>query len=71
MLKRRTHGGTTSVPVSLGARSGCPENWVDSGYLPAIRIGRRVRIKRSNFDALLEESYTGGKRSPSEGIWDG
>lgn len=34
-------------------------NWIDSGYLPAIRIGRRVRVKRSDFDALLEASYTG------------
>ena len=39
----------------------------DSGFLPANRIGRRVRIKRSDFDALLEASYTGGKRSPTEG----
>ena len=31
-------------------------NWIDSGCLPAIRIGRRVRVKRSDFDALLEET---------------
>ena len=45
-------------------------NWIDNGYLPAIRIGRRVRIKRSDFDALLEASYT-GTRQPSVGVWDG
>ena len=39
-------------------------NWIDSGYLPAIRIGRRVRVKRSDFDALLESSYTGRKQRP-------
>jgi excisionase family DNA binding protein len=45
-------------------------NWIDSGYLPAIRIGRRVRVKRSDFDALLEASYT-GNRQPSAGVWEG
>jgi hypothetical protein len=29
-----------------------------------------VRVKRSDFDALLEASYT-GKRETSPGIWDG
>jgi excisionase family DNA binding protein len=37
-------------------------DWIDSGYLPAIRIGRRVRVRRSDFDALLEASYTGTKQ---------
>ena len=45
-------------------------NWIDSGYLPAIRIGRRVRVKRSDFDALLEASYTGTKQPPA-GVWGG
>ena len=45
-------------------------NWIDSGYLPAIRIGRRVRVKRSDFDALLEASYTGSKQTPA-GVWGG
>ena len=25
-------------------------NWIDAGKLPAVHIGRRVRIKRSDFD---------------------
>ena len=45
-------------------------NWVDTGFMPAIRIGRRVRIKRSDFDALLEASYT-RKPATSAGVWDG
>ncbi len=47
-------------------------NWIDQGKLPAIHIGRRVRIRRSDFDRLLEQSYTGA--APREGdasIWDG
>lgn len=33
-------------------------------------MGRRVRVKRSDFDALLDASYT-GKREASPVIWDG
>ena len=28
-------------------------NWIDQGRLPAVRIGRRVRIKRADFEQLL------------------
>ncbi len=28
-------------------------NWIERGALPAIRIGRRVRVKRSDFEDLL------------------
>ncbi len=35
-------------------------NWIDQGSLPALRVGRRVRIKRSDFDRVLARSYTGG-----------
>jgi excisionase family DNA binding protein len=38
-------------------------NWIDQGSLPAIRVGRRVRIKRSDFDRLLEQGYTSGGES--------
>ena len=36
-------------------------NWIDQGSLPALRVGRRVRIKRSDFERVLEESYSGNK----------
>jgi excisionase family DNA binding protein len=32
-------------------------NWIDQGSLPAVRVGRRVRILRSDFDRLVEEGY--------------
>jgi excisionase family DNA binding protein len=55
-------------------------NWIDTGKLPAVRIGpRRVRIRRSDFDRLISERYTGTPPSakpprPIEtqpNIWDG
>jgi excisionase family DNA binding protein len=35
-------------------------NWIDQGSLPALRVGRRVRIRRSDFERLLSEGYSGG-----------
>ena len=50
-------------------------NWIDSGKLPALHLGRRVRIRSSDFDRLVEESYSGGSTGtvgiPASGsIWD-
>jgi excisionase family DNA binding protein len=39
-------------------------NWIDQGSLPALRVGRRVRIKRSDFERILDESYNGRAASP-------
>ena len=39
-------------------------NWIDQGSLPALRVGRRVRIKRSDFQRILDESYTGNATAP-------
>ena len=37
-------------------------NWIDAGSLPAVRIGRRVRIKREDFDRIVESGYGGGSQ---------
>jgi excisionase family DNA binding protein len=41
-------------------------NWIDQGSLPAVRIGRRVRIRQSDLDRLLEEGSTGQSASAGE-----
>jgi excisionase family DNA binding protein len=49
-------------------------NWIDQGSLPALRVGRRVRIKRSDFERVLAQSYTAGGHDagPSaEDFWGG
>jgi excisionase family DNA binding protein len=53
-------------------------NWIDQGSLPAVRVGRRVRIKRSDFQRVLEDGYSAGTHSgkdesgPSaEDFWGG
>jgi len=37
-------------------------NWIDQGSLPAVRVGRRVRIKRSDFDRIVEAGYQAAHR---------
>jgi excisionase family DNA binding protein len=34
-------------------------NWIDQGSLPATRVGRRVRIRRSDFERVLADGSTG------------
>ena len=34
-------------------------NWIDQGSLPAVRIGRRVRIRRADLDRILAQGMTG------------
>ena len=51
-------------------------NWIDQGSLPALRVGRRVRIKRSDFERVLADSYTAGAGVRNEGpsaedFWSG
>jgi excisionase family DNA binding protein len=52
-------------------------NWIDQGRLPALRVGRRVRIRRSDLERVLEESsieVAGAPRAggPSaEDFWGG
>lgn len=33
-------------------------NWIDQGSLRALRVGRRVRIRREDFQALIAQRYT-------------
>jgi excisionase family DNA binding protein len=39
-------------------------NWIDQGSLPAVKVGRRVRIKQSDLEAILEAGYRSGSGAP-------
>jgi len=39
-------------------------NWIDQGSLPAVRVGRRVRIRRTDLDRILEQGYQGNVPPP-------
>jgi len=42
-------------------------NWIEQGSLPALRVGRRVRIKRSDLERVLEEGYRAGTPAARQG----
>jgi excisionase family DNA binding protein len=48
------------VAANLKLNQQTVRNWIDRGELPALRVGRRVRIKRSDYERLLEDGYSGG-----------
>lgn len=49
-------------------------NWIDQGSLPALRVGRRVRIRRSDLEKVLQAGSTvGGQSAGPSGadFWSG
>jgi putative molybdopterin biosynthesis protein len=38
-------------------------NWIDQGSLPALRVGRRVRIRRSDLERVLQAGATSPETS--------
>ena len=75
------HGGledtfltVAEVAAILKLNQQTVRNWIDQGSLPALRVGRRVRIRRSDLERLLEEGSTAAAREkgPSaEDFWGG
>jgi len=51
-------------------------NWIDQGSLPAVRVGRRVRIRRTDLERVLDEGATQGSAAQpvsqsAEDFWGG
>jgi excisionase family DNA binding protein len=55
------------VAATLKLNQQTVRNWIDAGTLPALRVGRRVRIKRSDFERILEQSYSGAPTAEPRG----
>jgi excisionase family DNA binding protein len=55
-----TYLTVAEVAQTLKLNQQTVRNWIDQGSLPALRVGRRVRIKRSDFQRILDQSYSGG-----------
>src|SRR6201995_4230267 len=61
-----TYLTVAEVAETLKLNQQTVRNWIDQGSLPALRVGRRVRIKRSDFKRILDESYSGRPAPPAE-----
>jgi excisionase family DNA binding protein len=60
-----TYLTVAEVAETLKLNQQTVRNWIDQGTLPALRVGRRVRIKRSDFERILEQSYNANRVAPS------
>ena len=60
-----TYLTVAEVAETLKLNQQTVRNWIDQGTLPALRVGRRVRIKRSDFERILRESYSPGAEATS------
>jgi excisionase family DNA binding protein len=63
------------IPRILKLNQQTVRNWIDQGLLPPVHVGRRVRVWRSDFEALLERGRTVPPESsgppPAQAFWDG
>ncbi len=59
------------VAATLKLNPQTVRNWIDAGTLPAVRVGRRVRVKREDFERLVTAGYTARPTEPVPSIWDG
>lgn len=70
-----TYLTVAEVAETLRLNQQTVRNWIDQGRLPALRIGRRVRIKRSDFERILATGTTQAAPTPSgpsaDDFWGG
>jgi excisionase family DNA binding protein len=59
-----TYLTVAEVAETLKLNQQTVRNWIDQGSLPALRVGRRVRIKRSDFERVLADGYRAGTGMP-------
>lgn len=52
------------VAATLKLNQQTVRNWIDQGSLPAVRVGRRVRIRRSDFLRLVAEGSRAASGTP-------
>ena len=43
-------------------------NWIDAGSLPAFRVGRRVRILRTDLEHVLDRGRQGNPGMPTQEV---
>ena len=70
-----TYLTVAEVAETLRLNQQTVRNWIDQGRLPALRIGRRVRIKRSDFERILTTGATQAPVAPAgpsaDDFWGG
>jgi excisionase family DNA binding protein len=69
---RETYWTVAELAERLRLNQQTLRNWIEQGSLPAVRIGRRVRVLNSDFERLV--AGPAGNQGPSPqatAFWDG
>jgi len=53
MAKNARYVGTPDVAAELGVTAMTVRNWIHSGALPAVKVGRQLKIRRSDYERYL------------------
>jgi excisionase family DNA binding protein len=69
---RETYWTVAELAERLRLNQQTLRNWIDQGSLPAVRIGRRVRVLNSDFERLVGGAAAHENPSPeAAAFWDG
>ncbi|HET9102483.1 MAG TPA: helix-turn-helix domain-containing protein [Solirubrobacteraceae bacterium] len=66
-----TYMTVAEVAETLRLNQQTIRNWIDQGRLPALRVGRRVRIRRSDFLRITAAGGDGARATPPRPGQDG
>jgi excisionase family DNA binding protein len=69
---RETYWTVAELAQRLRLTQQTLRNWIDQGSLPAVRIGRRVRVLNSDFERLVAgRAANDGPSSEAASFWNG
>jgi excisionase family DNA binding protein len=69
---RETYWTVAELAERLRLNQQTLRNWIEQGSLPAVRIGRRVRVLNSDFERLVAgDGANAGPSAEAVAFWDG
>jgi len=68
---RETYWTVAELAQRLRLNQQTIRNWIDQGSLPAVRIGRRVRVLNSDFQQLVAGGADAGPPAEAVAFWEG
>jgi len=68
---RETYWPVAELAQRLRLNEQTLRNWIHQGSLPAVRIGRRVRVLNSDFERLVAGGADGGPPAEAVAFWEG
>lgn len=68
---RETYWTVAELAERLRLNEQTIRNWIDQGSLPAVRVGRRVRVLNFDFERLVTGGADAGPSAEAVAFWEG